>query len=246
MMAPELVVDSKIRLWVFLPIFIITFLFGLLRHYLLIMITNQKKFDRHQLQYSHAILRVQALRENNKYIPNKAFQCRKNFFNDKDVGYLTQDSVTLQQNLANPNLLLDLLKGNMANVLPMIVLGGWISWVFSGFLTTKSPFPLTLRFKIMLQKDIELMHLDPSWISSVSWYFLNFFGLRSIYTLALGENFDSGRHDRAKNSTEDQVSNMVSNFPMNYKVIFKAEWEALELIHHQWKLAKVEYNFLKA
>ncbi|XP_025831871.1 ER membrane protein complex subunit 3-like isoform X3 [Agrilus planipennis] len=114
------------------------------------------------------------------------------------------------------------------------------------FLTTKSPFPLTLRFKIMLQKDIELMHLDPSWISSVSWYFLNFFGLRSIYTLALGENFDSGRHDRAKNSTEDQVSNMVSNFPMNYKVIFKAEWEALELIHHQWKLAKVEYNFLKA
>lgn len=45
----ELLIDPNIRVWVFLPIVLITFLVGILRHYILILISSQKKVEMTQI-----------------------------------------------------------------------------------------------------------------------------------------------------------------------------------------------------
>ena len=216
----ELLLDSYIRVWVFLPIVVITFLVGIVRHYVSILLASQKKLELQQVQDSQVMIRARFLRENGKYIPKQSFLMRRHFFNNEDTGYFktTTRPAAPQNPMTDPNMMSDMLKGNVTNVLPMIVIGGWINWMFSGFVTTKVPFPLTLRFKPMLQRGIELVSLDASWVSSASWYFLNVFGLRSIYTLVLGENnaADQARH------IQDQMSGAAMAMPPDPKAAFKA------------------------
>lgn len=241
-MTTDLIVDPQIRFWVFLPIVVITFLVGILRHYVSILLTGQKKIELQQLADSQLILRARSLRENCGYIPKNSFLIRKQAFNKED-GYLLQKRPPVTQNMmTDPSMMTDMLKGNLTNVLPMIVIGGWINWMFSGFITTKVPFPLTLRFKSMLQRGIELSHLDASWVSSASWYFLNVFGLRSIYALVLGEN---NAADQSRQMQEQmQMTGAASGMPADPKIPFKAEWEALEIVEYQWKLANVEKEII--
>jgi len=238
----ELLLDSNIRVWVFLPIVVITFLVGILRHYVSILLASQKKVELQQLQDSQVMIRARLLRENGHYIPKQSFLMRRHFFNSEDVGYFkTQVRAPVSANpMTDPGMVTEILKGNVTNVLPMIVIGGWINWMFSGFVTTKVPFPLTLRFKPMLQRGIELVSLDAAWVSSASWYFLNVFGLRSIYTLVLGEN---NAADQAQH-IQDQMSGAAMAMPTDPKVAFKAEWEALEICEHHWALACVENEIL--
>lgn len=194
------------------------------------------------------MIRARLLRENGKYLTAQSFAMRRHFFNNAETGYFkTQTRPPVSPN--STAMLSDMVKGNFINVLPMVFIGGWINWMFSGFVTTKVPFPLTLRFKPMLQRGVELASLDAAWVSSASWYFLNVFGLRSIYTLVLGEN--NGKHFKTKHSKmygvkisytilsflaadqtsamQEQMSGAAGSMPQDPKAAFKGEWEALEL-----------------
>ncbi|XP_041037344.1 ER membrane protein complex subunit 3-like isoform X1 [Carcharodon carcharias] len=167
---------------------------------------------------------------------------RKHFFNDPEAGFFkkTKRKVTPKNPVTDPSMLTDLMKGNLTNVLPMILIGGWINWAFSGFVTTKVPFPLTLRFKPMLQRGIELVSLDASWVSSASWYFLNVFGLRRLYSLILGQD-NAADHSR---TLEDQLTGAALSMAPDTNKAFKAEWEALEVVDHRWALESVEEELM--
>ena len=39
--------------------------------------------------------------------------------------------------ITDPSMMTEMMKGNVTNMLPMIVIGGWINWAFSGFLTSE-------------------------------------------------------------------------------------------------------------
>lgn len=96
---------------------------------------NNKVFG----NFSQALIRVRYLRENGKFLPLKSFLMRKHYFNDEDSGWLkTQNRPAPANNpMQDPGMMTEMLKGNLTNVIPMIVIGGWINWTFSGFLTTK-------------------------------------------------------------------------------------------------------------
>lgn len=185
------------------------------------------------------MIRARLLRENGKFLSPQSFAMRKNFFNNEETGYFkTQNRPPVAPN--STAMLSDMVKGNFVNVLPMVVIGGWINWMFSGFVTTKVPFPLTLRFKPMLQRGVELASLDAAWVSSASWYFLNVFGLRSIYSLVLGEN---NQADQTQ-ATQDQMTGAAMAMPQDPKAAFKAEWEALEVTEYKNALKNVENDLL--
>lgn len=52
----------------------------------------------------------------------------------------------------------------------------------------KLPFPLTIKFKSMLQAGVATKEMDPRWMSSISWYFLCYFGLQSVFNFLLGND----------------------------------------------------------
>ena len=244
MSSVDLLLDPSIRIWVFLPIVLITFLVGIIRHYISILLSSTKKVTLQQVQDSQALMRSRLLRENGKFIPKQGFLMRRHFFNQEETGYFKAAAKRPAQAMPNPmtdpSMMTDMLKGNVTNVLPMILIGGWINWTFSGFVTTRVPFPLTLRFKPMLQRGIELQSLDASWVSSASWYFLNVFGLRSIYSLVLGEN---NAADQTR-MMQEQMSGAAMAMPPDPKQAFKAEWEALEICEHNWALKTAEADLL--
>lgn len=240
----ELLLDSKIRFWVFLPLMAITFLVGIIKHYLLVFMSNDKTVDKQQIIDSQALIRSKLLRENGRFIPKESFQMRKNYFCNEESGFFVVQSkrqTQVKMPMNDPKQMADMVKGNFLHMIPMVVIGGWINWAYAGFLCTKVPFPLTFRFKPMLQKDVGLISLDASWVSSASWYIINLFGLRSMYTLVLGEN---NAADQTK-AMQDQMSGAAMSAPDDITKAFKAEGDSLSATFHNWALKGIEQNFVE-
>ena len=118
-----------------------------------------------------------------------------------------------------------MMKQNMVMIVPQIAMMGWVSHFFTGFVVAKLPFPLTDRFKGMLQRGVELHGLDVGYVSSLSFYFLLFFGLRGVQMLMMGENPDT---DDAKVMQQQMQGGGMQ--PQDMTQVFEQEKNQLELI----------------
>jgi len=77
----------------------------------------------------------------------------------------------------------------------------------------------------MLQRGVELNGLDVGYISSLSLYFMMFFGLRGVQQLLLGENPDT---DDAKVMQQQMQGGGMQQQDMS--AIFEQEKNQLELV----------------
>ncbi|KAJ0017530.1 hypothetical protein Pint_09524 [Pistacia integerrima] len=161
-MAEDLVLDTAIRDWVLIPLSVVM-----------------------------VILRARNLRAGANFIPAKSFRARRVYFSNEENGLLYVPKGQAQnpqaQMFSDPNMAMDMMKKNLSMIIPQTLTFAWVNFFFSGFVAAKIPFPLTQRFRSMLQNGIDLSTVDVSYVSSRSWYFLNLFGLRGLFSLILGE-----------------------------------------------------------
>lgn len=131
-------------------------------------------------------------------VPQESFSARKNFLSQPGKGALLQFKTKEADPMAalgsnpmmNPENMMGMLKNNLFMTVATPLQYGLISHFFSGFLIGKVPFPLTQRFRELLQSGVSVASLDVQYISSISLYFLTLFGFNSLYRIIFREADD--------------------------------------------------------
>jgi len=198
------------------------------------------------VQQNNQLMRARRLRANAAYIPHAAFTARKHYFCDKSSGVLAQkfDAPNPMAAMQDPSVMMNMMQGNMAQMVPQMAMMGIVNYFFSGFILGKIPFPLTPSFKGMLQRGIMLTTLDTAYVTSMSWYFLVMFGMRGLYSLVLGAG-----------ATTDDTAMMQAQMGMGQQgqpgqppdmgKLFAAEAENMQIVEHVWYLDAAEERLLK-
>ncbi|KAL8091585.1 hypothetical protein AgCh_034001 [Apium graveolens] len=105
------------------------------------------------------------------------------------------------QMFSDPNMAMDMMKKNLSMIIPHTLTFAWVNFFFSGFVAAKIPFPMTQRFRSMLQNGIDLSIVDVSYVSSRSWYSssvgyaltqLSVFSSQQVLTFWRTGHFDNG------------------------------------------------------
>ncbi|KAF9611990.1 hypothetical protein IFM89_037273 [Coptis chinensis] len=259
-MAEDLVLDTAIRDWVLIPLSLVMVLIGILRYFVSkLMRSSQLPTDPKIVKEGQIVVRARNLRASANFIPVKSFRNRRAYFSnelglaggvlvvvivvviEEEFGKLMENGLlhvpkgqaqnAQAQMFSDPNMAMDMMKKNLSMIIPQTLTFAWVNFFFSGFVAAKIPFPLTQRFRSMLQNGIDLSSVDVSYVSSRSWYFLNLFGLRGLFSLILGE----------ENATDDTQRMMqMSGIGFDPSKSLSAEKDSLDIVQHEWALPKFE------
>jgi len=235
-------------------------LVGILRHYVVIFLQSPpKKSSREAIREQRALVRSQILRATsaNSPIPLPFYNSiSRHLVQAFAAGtYLKDgppkaDAPSTPPNPMDPAAMDGMMAGmktQMVMMVPQMLIMGWINFFFQGFVLIKLPFPLTLGFKSMLQRGIETNDMDVRWVSSLSWYFLNFFGLNGLYHLILGGENSA---DASRDMTASPFANAggaAPAAPQDFNKLFKAEQDNLAFSEslYSWIGADVEERVLR-
>lgn len=241
MTADTLVLDPAIRDWVVLPMVVIVILVGICRHYVQMLLRPNMELEIKDIRLQQTIIRSQRLRMNGQYINSDAYNMRKLFFIKKKTGILREKVPGPKNPMQDPTAMMDAMKGNMVFMISNFVMMGFVSSFFAGFVLVQLPFPLpSNRFKVMLQRGVDLSTLDVSYVSSLCWYFLVAFALNGVYQLLLGDE-SAGMSDAKM--MQMQMS-MGQSQGFDASAGYNNEKAMLDLTKHEWVADKAERELL--
>lgn len=264
MATENILLDSQIRDWVVLPLFVIMVAAGLLRFHLGNYLKPDPKNSTKVMQRSQATVRSTSVLKGGAihYLSTSKLEARKTAYPEllKDQvewceTHLDEEDEKKEENLddmANPLAAMDAMKGNMASMVQNMIMMQGIQYFFSGFILLKVPFNLSSGFKGLFQKGLDgLTTLDTSYVSSVSWYFLVMYGLRGFFTLVVGKpSLETQETNQMWAKLGKNLGRAGPGGPDDDKIIKMMEQEAenLELLlpkHFKSNLDQVEKRLLK-
>ncbi|KAK0671401.1 integral membrane protein DUF106-domain-containing protein [Cercophora samala] len=245
--------DPQLFYWILFPITIVMILTGILRHYATVLMSSAPKpLDLRSTREQRSLLHGISLRTNFHALSPRSFHSRRDVvITAYESGAYLKDPERKGQPPANPMTdpssmdgMMGMMKNQMAMIIPNTLIMSWINAFFSGYVIMKLPFPLTIKFKSMLQAGVGTKDMDPRWMSSISWYFLCMFGLQSVFNFLLG-------NDNAASQMAQQMGQMGPQAPQMFgpgvdpNKQFLAEAENLAVIEHHSVLDGVEQRLLE-
>eukprot|EP00271_Cylindrocystis_brebissonii_P009099 TRINITY_DN23747_c0_g1_i1.p1 TRINITY_DN23747_c0_g1~~TRINITY_DN23747_c0_g1_i1.p1 ORF type:complete len:255 (+),score=58.71 TRINITY_DN23747_c0_g1_i1:318-1082(+) len=242
----DLVLDSRIRDWVLIPLTVVMILIGILRFFITKLTRTEQAVDLKALKQGQMVMRARLLRGAGGYIPLRSFRMRRHYFTNEDDGLLStpKGAPAAAGPMMDPNAAVDMMKKNLSMIIPQTLTFAWVNFFFSGFVTARVPFPLTQRFRGMLQNGIDLSSVDVSYVSSRSWYFLNLLGLRGFISLILGE--ENAQDDAQKMMQAQMQMQMGGGMGSDPSKVLAGEKDGLELVQHEWQLPRAEERAVAA
>lgn len=181
------------------------------------------------------LARSAALRGGFGYLTEAGFRQRRAYFTAKDTGAFKQPVEKrdmTEMMMTNPDMMMGMMKQQLSTLGPQLALGAFVNFFFRGFVLGKLPFPLSPKFRGMLQSGIDVPSLDISYLSSLSYYMLLLFGSRGVMTLFFQ---DAAVNDAAMLSQMQMQSQMGMMNPasMDPGKAFATEAQALDLVEYK-------------
>jgi len=241
----ELVLDRDVRDWVFIPLTLFIVLMKLMTQYVhqMTSVVQPSNKDMAEIREQQATIRSQRIRTFLNFMPESSFRMRKLFFGDKEEGVFSKKPRTkpMHETMAtDPTFMVDMMKKNLTGIVPQIVMGTAVSFFFSGFVMGKIPFGLSPRFRPMLQRGVDLLSLDVSYFTSLSYYIALLFASRGIFSLVFMESTVDETEMMRR-----QMNPMGQAAGFDAKSAFQAENTAYEATEHEWGFDAVEEMALK-
>lgn len=238
----EILLDPSIRDWVLIPIVLATLLAAVLRNIISQNMPESQQPSSDEVKVQQAVMRSNRLKSSGGILPERAFKLRRSYFCRQQSGFYYKEFENTTMNaMFDPTQMMAGMKRNMVYGVSSMLLLTWVSSFFSGFILARVPFPLTQKFRGMLQRGVELNALDVTYVSSSSWYFLVLFGISGLLTLILGDRRDP--NEKLSNLAAPMMAMGGGGKDLNK--ITAAERENLELVKYTFDLQGVEKRFLE-
>ena len=205
--------DAPVRDWVLVPIVVFMLLVGAARHHAgRILRANESTgpVDVDAVADANAALRAERTLRHAGYLSSSSFASRREWHAGSASGRLRarrsrggDAAAAASELMRDPTKLTSAMSKNALGVIPQMLAGAWVNFFFHGFVVGRVPFALSQRFRGMLQRGVALRALDVTYVSSLSWYFLNLFGLGGVFRMCFGaseEELDPLQAQRAMTS----------------------------------------------